>query len=148
MKKVFHIFLAFTVLASSLGFTVYERVCNLRGHEITFSSDLGKCCAGHAPKAVKAKRSCCKSKPKPATETVDAGRCCSHKAILLQAHAGAPVSVTKVQTDKPMLAHPVPVQHVVPMAIFAFQTFSLFDGHPVDPPNGQSLRVMYQSFLC
>gem|GEM_PF-3555376 len=141
------LFLCFSLLLSSTGFTAYERLCSVAGRDFSLTADHGACCKGHQHTAQSSMGSCCKSKKHSAPVSLDASRCCTFNAMLFQSGGG----VAPVEFELPQLS---PLLFKVPVVNIHF-TSLLSPGkcnfgmeRSLVPVSGMQARVRMQSFIC
>lgn len=152
VRRTLYILLAMHMLVSTLGITVYDRMCNMRGQDRSFSSDMERCCAHHAAQQAPVKRlhgACCaKAAKKAPIKKVEPKPCCGYEATFLKAHAGAPITTEKIALDwSPLAVALIPPALQLPAApVYLTPKPQVQTSHA--PPNGAELRILYQSFLC
>lgn len=152
LKAIAHIVLALSILISSMGFTVFERLCNISGRDVALSANHEACCEGHEHRAEahakKVKGSCCKLPVKEAPVAVKATKCCEFNAIFLQAHAGAPTVDWKAPVLDANVFFVHPVALLDELVLDQSGLSPVFSSFLSDPPDGRDIRILHQSFRC
>lgn len=149
--KVVHIFLALNLLASSMGVTVFEHLCQMKGRTVTLFSKAESCCKKQKHTAtVCQKTNCCEKKKSTQGVTISKKPCCEDKSQLVKADYETSFQKTvKSATDfHPLSITPVftafsseKVAYSITLKILRFYLYK-------PPPRQGDIRVLIQSFLC
>ncbi len=136
VAKFFHITLAFSVLFSSIGLTIGERICHRNSEHAAFLFNSENCCEGHGDCCSSTVSCNSKYKQKPCCETF------GHVVKLTE-----PQDITDQEFKKfhvPQTAVLVPFGY---WGIFEGSFHSKFSTYQ-PPPLVFDLPVLYQVFLC
>ena len=149
--KVVHIFLAINLLASSMGVTVFEHLCQMKGRTITLFSKAESCCKKKEHTATVCKKtSCCEKKKATQGVTIKKKPCCEDKSQLVKADYEGSFQKTVKSADNfdPLSIPPVFVAFSTEKTTFSI-TLKLLRFYLYKPPPRQGdIRVLIQSFLC
>lgn len=151
MLKVLHIFMAFNVLLSSSGVTVFEHLCQMKGRTTSFFVQPKNCCQKQEIKKEFCQKSkCCKKAETTSKDpSINKKPCCEDKAQFFK-------SETSGTSFEPFA---VPDFKFQPLFAVAFPYVERFDIIPLNqkilrfylykpPPLVSDIRVLVQSFLC